>query len=260
MIYLYKTQEDTRIYIYSFEKQAWIYAFPDMENLLKFLACRLRYSCSKEGFKCIYLDNINCTGNDTSVYKEYKWMKNEDGNYHYVVNEHVQIREYMFVDAYERILDLRQEYNKIKEYAKSESCWDYSCIPQPSWQKKNYRYQPPLPEYRREPVPYTGHLGRWIGFRHPKTFQEMKLNTDPEYAEFVRPKRRKQHLPQVYDDIYRPRSKCWKDCSKRKTQWKIKNDSNNSSHFFIGPFGFRARLYNTPPLGGMRFFSTTYDK
>lgn len=57
-------------------------------------------------------------------------------------------------------------------------------------------------------------------FRHPKTRNEMKQNADPEIKKFVRPKRTKQYLPTVWNDIIVKTYKSWKDNSKKKHSWE----------------------------------------
>ncbi len=65
---------------------------------------------------------------------------------------------------------------------------------------------------------------KWL--RHPKTTQEIRINTSPENKKFVRGKRRKKHLPNSWDDIFidqvGKKNKSWKNT--RKSQYKPKED------------------------------------
>lgn len=72
--------------------------------------------------------------------------------------------------------------------------------------------------YRCGPVANTGkwrRYGRYL--RSPHTFNEMKLNTDPEYFVYTRPARR--NLPTLYDDIPLNFYRGWKHCTKKRKQW-----------------------------------------
>lgn len=56
------------------------------------------------------------------------------------------------------------------------------------------------------------------GFRRPRTQQERCQNSDPQYSEFVRSKRK--NIVTAWDDIQRGDigNRCWKRY--RTTQWK----------------------------------------
>ena len=58
------------------------------------------------------------------------------------------------------------------------------------------------------------------GYRNPRTTQERRQNSDPEYKCYVRPARRMNKLPNSYDDIHRSRkSSGWKNNRKAYKQW-----------------------------------------
>lgn len=76
-----------------------------------------------------------------------------------------------------------------------------------------------LPEFRKGPVPNTGKFSGYRYFRHMKTTQERRKNSDPEVYEYVRPARRSDNLPNSYDDITRDYYKSWKHCTKKRKQW-----------------------------------------
>lgn len=76
-----------------------------------------------------------------------------------------------------------------------------------------------LPEFRRGPIPYTGRKHKYKNwYRHIKTFNEIKLNTDTEALKYVRDARK--NLPTSYDDIMRSDDKNWKRQGKYKHQWE----------------------------------------
>ena len=54
--------------------------------------------------------------------------------------------------------------------------------------------------------------------RHPRTTQEARAED-----EYTRAKRRKNNLPQAYDDIFPSEEKSWKRLSKGRKQYKPKD-------------------------------------
>ena len=83
------------------------------------------------------------------------------------------------------------------------------------------RWNLPLVDFRKDPVPLTGnhHHSNW--WRSPKTFQEKKLSCDPEYKDFFR-KSRGHHLPSTWDDLSISSNSdiSWKRCTKNRHQWE----------------------------------------
>ncbi len=66
-------------------------------------------------------------------------------------------------------------------------------------------------------------MGYSCYFRHPKTTQEMRLyyasTTNEEGVRInVRGRRKPKHLPNAWDDVWKPSSRNWK--SYRKKQWR----------------------------------------
>ena len=73
--------------------------------------------------------------------------------------------------------------------------------------------------YRFDPIPGTGNKYRNKYYRHIKTTQELKWNF--VYSEYTRSKRTKRYLPSFWDECIRNNhSKSWKDCTKRRKQYK----------------------------------------
>ena len=86
------------------------------------------------------------------------------------------------------------------------------------WYRRNKKNKKNLPDFRRGPVPGTGHNYHWnIRVRHPKTTAELRSNCIEEHKFFVRGKRR--NLPTLYDDIFTKNGKSWKDCTRKRKQW-----------------------------------------
>lgn len=118
-------------------------------------------------------------------------------------------RQYMFFDGLFRIIDIREFKDEILnfKYPKRTYGWRW-------WRKPCS-----LPEFRKGPVPGTGKLRGYHCLRAMRTTQERKLNSDPEVYEYVRPARRSNNLPNLYDDVWRNYYKGWKDCTKKRKQW-----------------------------------------
>lgn len=75
--------------------------------------------------------------------------------------------------------------------------------------------------FRIDPVPFINKPHHGNVLRHMRTTQELRYNERDK--EFVRASRNKRNLPNLYCDYFRDFSqKSWKDCTKRKKQWKPK--------------------------------------
>lgn len=207
-----------KIYLYDLWKNCYTNEFEDEEDLINFLVSNTRKSCwwnSKNGYaRNEYLDNINVTGNDTFHYY-YEWDKSE-----------VRLRPYMFVKEDDSILDARIYWEEVKRRwdIKQEEYHKQTHVAEDAQQGDKYtRYRwqhkgEGIFYFRASPVPGTSsriRYGRYL--RSPHTFNEMKLNTDPEYKQYTRPARR--NLPTVWDDIPRGYYKGWKHCTKKRKQW-----------------------------------------
>lgn len=223
---MHHINNDTRIYIYDCIRECWIYKFDNYERLLWFLAKSVAGNLEFRHltpYKTVYLNNINM-GDDYKVWHESRYTS--EG---WIIKEHVEFRQYMFVDAYNRILDPRNDYKRILELANSEEMTRSRYL---------YRYwrvdDKHLPEFRNGPVPHTGVRGHGSCIRHPKVMNEKRYNSDPETMQFVRPSRRVHLLPDPWaDEDWRPRNKSWKDCTKRPHQWKEKPSNDVAGfHFF----------------------------
>lgn len=189
-------------YIYDCWKNQIIGVFETFDALIERLKKDSRevtpWWSSKTEIKNDFIDNYNCTGKDTIYYCDGDTYST--GHWEYV------LRRWMVFDKNNSIIDIR---NYKKDILKIE--------------KRKYRWyrggmkEKDLPEFRRGPVPYTGHYKHYRFYRSPKTRNEFRQNTDAEYKEFVRPNRRK--LPTAWDEIVRDTPKCWKDQSKKRKQW-----------------------------------------
>ncbi len=75
--------------------------------------------------------------------------------------------------------------------------------------------------FRYDAIP--GSSGKWMFdnfYKTPRTTQELRWNE--AHKEYVRGKRRKGYLTNSWDDVPRSdiNSNSWKDCTKRKKQYK----------------------------------------
>lgn len=197
---MYQIQNNTKYYVYDCRKQSYLYVCDSIDDIIAWVA-RWNYSSifSEKKRNNRILDEFNCTMKDTKVHLDW------------VGNGWTDLREYVVFDSDYRIIDIRMYEKEILSYVEPKNR-------KRKWKNKalEYKYEKTKPEFRRGPVPRTG--GRYGHYyRHPKTFNEMKQNTDVEYRQYVRKSR--LHLPTVYDDIYRDNSRCWKDQSKKRKQW-----------------------------------------
>lgn len=120
-------------------------------------------------------------------------------------------RKFIIFDGLNRVIDISQFKEEISNFIPKKRKWSIY-----SWRKRI----PYLPEFRKGPVPGTGHCHhRYYCLRMIKTTQERRMNSNPEVYEYIRPARRSNNLPNLYDDIWRNYSKSWKDCTKKRKQW-----------------------------------------
>lgn len=80
-----------------------------------------------------------------------------------------------------------------------------------------YLKSKPASKFRAEPVPSTGRLHSPVRMWCPRTTQELRAISDPDYGKSIRAARR--HLPSAYwDDIFVRSQRSWK-AQKKKRQW-----------------------------------------
>lgn len=194
------------IYLYDYQVGHYIRYFEDEDALYRFI--KGTYHIDWEGkYRNYYLEYINLNGNDMIL----SWSGYD--------KQELVLRPYLFITEENRIIDPRIWKDKIEEELKEENPQiepiddelQYGDILYKKYGKTPFRY-------RIDPVPHIWHRGkRYCGIRHPKTYQEIKKNSDPDYKEFVRPKRR--NLPTSWDDIPRNTQRSWKEQSKKRKQW-----------------------------------------
>lgn len=208
-----------KVYVYDVHSGYYIYAFPTLDDLLKFLASNSHKNWCENTYSNSYLENINM-GNDKYYFPiRHKGYTDSNGDYQTDIEYVVYDKQYMFIDGNYRIIDPRIYKSKIDFY-RENNITDYVNL----WKKKKkHRWYRDIPyDFRSDPVPIVGSkCSRSRVYRHPHTMNERKLNSIPEYKDYVRPSRSGFSLPTVYDDLVRSRigSKSWKDCTKKKRQW-----------------------------------------
>ena len=226
---MHNFENNSRIYMYDCLNQKWLYVFPSYDDLLLFLAKEVKKNADLsflKPFKSRYLNDINMTGEDVKVWNEIYYS---NGMPH--VKEHVELRQYMFIDEQYRTIDPRCDYKHIQELAEQELT-DVRYMPLVF--KNLSKDDNNLPEFRKEPVPRTGKRKHGNIIRHPQSYREKRQNSDPEHYDFVRASRRLCHLPDPWEDEkFRPFPKCWKDCTKRKHQYKETTQDKNPESLFI---------------------------
>ena len=217
---MYKIENlSEKIYLYDVNNGYYTHAFPSIDDMLKFLASNSQKNWCGNNYINTYLDNVNM-GNDKYYFPiRHKGYTDSNGDYQSDIEYVIYDKQYMFIDGDYRIIDPRIYKSKIDFY-RDNNITDYVNL----WKKKKkYRWYRDIPyEYRSDPVPCVGSKCRHSRYyRHPQTMNERRLNSIPEYKDYVRPSRSGYNLPTVWDDITRSRirSKSWKDCTKKRKQW-----------------------------------------
>lgn len=198
---MYKNDNKTKYFIYDCISEKYITTCENFEELIAYIA-KFNYVpwWSSEKTENRFLEDYNCTMKDTNSCCDY------DDNFHRYP------RKYVVFDSLFRIIDVRIYKEKILSYEINykNRKWKNPYL--------KYYYEKNLPKFRNGPIPHTGTKYRRGGFyRYPRTFNEIRQNSIPEYKEFVRDRRK--HLPTVWDDIVRGHSRSWKDQSKKRKQW-----------------------------------------
>lgn len=176
--------------------------YKTFEDVLIYVARHGYWNWYEKKYHNSFFDDYNCTGKDTVITERVS----VGGIERYKI-----LRTYLIFDNQSRIIDVR-DYKEL--ILKHEEEWEKICNPS----KRMILYQKSLPEFRNGPVPGTGRHKHYFNYRLPKTRNEMRKNTDAEYREYTRAKRR--HLPNSYDDIYVYRERNWKSQGKYKKQWQ----------------------------------------
>lgn len=175
--------------------------FNTFEEMLEFVAkgCTTRFFQSVNSYNNIYLDFIDLTGYDYAFVYKYDMTKKD-----FIVCSEKCI--YMFFDKDDNVLDLRTYSKNIhKRYL--------------AFCRRKRDELAPEYTFRRGPVPGTGVCYHSFSLRHPKTYNEKRLNATPEYKDYIRTKRKPNYLPDVYDDIFIRPEKSWKDKTKSRKSW-----------------------------------------
>lgn len=186
---MYNIKNETKYYIYNCRDERYISVHNSIEDLLTSISYIYNYA-NFTGKGNYLLEEYNCTGKDTINY--------------FRVEGRIA-RKYIVFDSSFRIIDMRIYKDKILKS---------NAIPK----FRRFTSSKNKPEFRKGAVPFTGRYHkRSHECRHPHTFQEIRNNTNPEYKEYIRGRRK--HLPTVWDDLYNKPSYSWKNQSKKRKQW-----------------------------------------
>ena len=216
---MFENSHSNYIYLYDLYAEAYTRKFNGVEDVIDYLVMSFGYHCFWNKPK-IDFDDINMTGND--IVRSLDWDS---------FQESYRLRRYMFVDSYNRTIDVRvyaeevkkryaeKELARVKKEKEREEEWN-SLKHGDKLVKNNYwAHCEDVYRFRCDPVPGIhsrhGSYGKYL--RHVRTTAELRANADKEYEKYVRPKRK--HLPTLYDDIPRGNQKSWKKQSKKKKQW-----------------------------------------
>ena len=170
----------------------YIANFIPLERLLELVSYYNNKSFSKTKYNNSLLDNLNMNFKDKVSSPCFYFI----GDLFYKDYQQGQLREYIVLDGYYRIIDIRQYKDKIINYNNTIT-------------KNNTNYI-----YRYDPIPYTGK-------RKNNCDSSPKLTSELKYAEyhkeFVRAKRNYKNL--LREEKYRHIEKSWKHQSRNKFQW-----------------------------------------
>lgn len=195
-------------YIFNLETKAYFNHQFTLTSLLNYLAeNQIDEQISRSKYNNKILDNLNMNVKD----KKYELFNSD------------KLRQYIIVDGYHRIIDVRRYAKEIKAryiYINQISRNKRYCLNSMYIGRMKRRvgqgYEGVI--FRKEPIPYiTNHSSN--PYRSVKTTNELRQNSDKELKGYVRANRNKKHLPNSYDDIHRGYIKCWKSQSKKSKQW-----------------------------------------
>ena len=191
-----KNQTNAKFYLYDCIQNKFEFVCEDWQELLMYIASYNSYAWWKPSEKHnSILDDYNCTLKD----------KNYDCSIGFFP------KRYVVFDHTMRIIDVRLYQKKILSIpVDAYHRYKFENKPAVKW------WQNALPEFRKGPVPHTGQHWRQY-YRSPKTFNEIRQNSNPEHKEYVRKKRK--YIPTTLDDKMRGFSRSWKDQSKKRKQW-----------------------------------------
>lgn len=205
-----------KFYLYDFCKDCYINEFQDEEDLINWLVMTTRKTYTWNAtYEAVneYLENINITGKDAYNAAFY----GEEAK--------LRLRPYMFVREDLHSIDARKYWNEVlrRWNIKQEQIYRRTHIAEDAqygdkYTKYSWKGENAVFFFRASSVPgIRRHKGYGRYYRSIHTYNEMKLNTDPEYGKYSRPARR--DLPTAWDDIPRNSYKSWKHCTKKRKQW-----------------------------------------
>lgn len=203
------------VYLYDFYQGGYIHKFPNIDEVIKFIASQSLYNIQNNKWESEYISNLNM-GKDILI--EYSYFSSFD-------NPIIHQRRFLFIDEKDKIIDVRLYYSEIVKCCETENI-DFICLwfkrKQKRYNRWNYKEDYSVVKYRIDPIPYTGKKEAYKNFKSPKCFSEIKQNSDLEIQPFIRAKR---NVHSLYFNWYnndrrsRYRSKSWKDCTKKRKQW-----------------------------------------
>lgn len=207
---MFNIKNDSIIYhVFDLEYNKYLKTYLSYEELIQFLAKHQdknhHHSESKYGNEI--LDNLNLTLKDKKINCSCYSCK-------------FKMRNYVIVDNYERIIDVRHYYKEILNQSnkKEKRCNNHNYFYYINRMRKKVGKGYKGVEFRRGPIPFisNGH-SRGSGSAGVRTTNERRQGFEKEVQKYIRGKRMPMNLPTMYDD--RHNDKCWKTQTKCKKQW-----------------------------------------
>lgn len=180
-------------------KMNWTVVCENKEELIC-LFSRYNYKTARQRIKNALFDELTLNPNDKRLV--YKWDKSKQDYVPRLVP-----REIMVLDEDGKIINVRLYEEEIFRFR--DRTFGF-------WKKDRQN----LSQFRKEPVPNIRSKAKKKVrcYRHPRTTNEKRFASAPEYKEYIRPKRNHKNLVDAWDDIPRHFDRSWKS-QKIKRQW-----------------------------------------
>lgn len=200
MFYTYN--KSNNFYYYNIEKDKHVF-IGDKTKFINFLAKNINFYSDNYNsrWNCKLLDSQNITGNDLSI------IHYIDTNIY--PKEKVTLRPIIYYDGNFRIINIRNYLDDALIIARTDNI------------QLNYKYIRCYNPYKCK----KRHSGYQYYNKPRHTYRTKRLNSIPEYKQYIKVRSRDKELPVWWDDTLRKVSCCWKDQRKFKKQFKADSKS-----------------------------------
>lgn len=224
---MFNNNTEERFYVFIRSKNKTVY-LGDRKALIRAASAHANshYFWTNTSKEAEMYKNIDFSGSDTTVSFRTESRKVSENEVCYDTYKDVVLKDYVFFDEQNRIINVRDFHKEIMKYRNRVNKNEYhgekkngNCLPGDVCNiyasKQTYKY-------RRGPVPFVHKRHYYHAlFRRPRRMNYIKAATDVEYGKYVKQDKTSTTLPIWCDDNpIKNRDTSWKSNSKCRHQWQ----------------------------------------